>query len=241
MISVCIATFNGEKFIEKQLQSILHQLDAGDEVIISDSGSTDDTVKVIQAINDSRVKLYIYSNEENPIQKSAFEKMDKIRNNFQNALLRARGDVIFLADQDDFWHENKVKRVIELLQDADCVVHDCTVVQGGEILMPSFLDYFKPGRTKWSMFYKSPFMGCCMAFKISVLNRSLPFPEMHIEHDTWIGMCAYKTGKVKIADEVLMDYFRHGNNASPIAEKKKNPVYLMFLRRFFMIMAYLRF
>ncbi len=240
MISVCIATYNGENFIERQLTSILPQLGADDEIIISDGGSTDSTTEIVNSIADKRIKLFLNNEKSDNAETLIFSKMDNIRTNFENALLRAKGDIIFLSDQDDYWHSNKIARVCELLKDADCIVHDCAVVQDGKVIIPSFLSYFKPGRNCLSMFLKSPFMGCCMAFNRPVLERSLPFPDMHVEHDTWIGMCAFKTGTVKIADEVLMDYSRHGQNASPIAEKKKNPFYIMLMRRFYMLQAFLK-
>jgi len=241
MISVCIATYNGENFIQRQINSILPQLNENDEIVISDADSTDKTTDIINSIGDKRIKLLHYKTPSRYSKNEIFNKMDNIRVNFENALMQARGDVILLSDQDDLWHSNKVKRICELLKEADCIVHDCVVLQEGKVTISSFLNYFKPGRTRWSMFIKSPFMGCCMAFNRSVLERSLPFPNLHIEHDTWIGMCAYKVGKVKIVDEVLIDYFRHGHNASPIANKKKNPYSIMLLRRFYMLLAYLRF
>lgn len=241
MISVCIATYNGEKHIETQLRSILSQLSAGDEVVISDGGSTDRTLEVISSFNDDRVKTFILEGADSADADSVFAKMDKIRRNFENALARAQGEFIFLADQDDEWHSNKIERMLELLEKSDCVVHDCAVMNGEKIIYPSFLDYFKPGRTKLKMFVKSPFMGCCMAFKKNVLERALPFPDIHIEHDTWIGICAFKVGSVHIADEVLMNYYRHGQNASPIAENRSNSLYIKLLRRWYMLNAYMNY
>lgn len=241
MISVCIATYNGENFIQRQINSILPQLNENDEIIISDADSTDKTTDIINSIGDKRIKLFNNKTHSRYSDNEIFNKMDNIRTNFENALMQARGDIILLSDQDDLWHSNKVKRVCELLIDADCIVHDCAVVQDDKVIIPSFLKYFRPGRTFWGMFIKSPFMGCCMAFNRSVLDRSLPFPGLHVEHDTWIGICAFKKGKVKIIDEVLMDYFRHGQNASPIANAKKNSYYIMFMRRIYMLLAYLRF
>src|ERR1700690_1222765 len=111
MISVCIATRNGENFIEAQLRSVLSQLNANDEVIISDDCSTDRTPEIIRSLNDSRITLL------------EVEYCNLIRN-FENALLNASGDIIFLADQDDVWHPAKVSRTKELLQKYDLVVTD---------------------------------------------------------------------------------------------------------------------
>ncbi len=240
MISVCIATHNGERFIQKQLKSILCQLNEEDEVIISDAESSDDTLKLIEALNDKRIKIFHWINQKGKSRIALFNKMDNIRNNFQNALLQAKGDVIFLSDQDDFWYKNKVERVRVTLEKFDCIVHDCSVIQGDELMLPSFIKFFKPKRSKWGMYIKSPFMGCCMAFNKSLLQYALPFPETHIEHDTWIGICAFKYRTVKVLDEVLIDYNRHGENASFCADENMNSIFIKFLRRLFMIKAYLK-
>ncbi len=240
MISVCIATYNGERFIQNQLRSILCQLNDEDEVIISDAGSTDRTLELINELSDSRIKVFHWMNRQGNNKFPLFNKMDNIRNNFQNALIQAKGEVIFMSDQDDYWYKNKVERVCKMLEISDCIVHDCSVLQGNELVIPSFLNYFKPYRSKWGMYIKSPFMGCCMAFNKSVLQYALPFPDMHIEHDTWIGICAFKYRTVFISDEVLIDYNRHGGNASFCADENKNSLYIKLLRRLYMLKAYLR-
>lgn len=96
MISVCVATYNGEMYIRQQLQSILCQLADSDEVIISDDGSTDGTLTVIREINDKRIRLIDGPRRQSPTL------------NFENALRQAKGDHIFLSDQDDVWKPEKV-------------------------------------------------------------------------------------------------------------------------------------
>ncbi|MDE5758415.1 MAG: glycosyltransferase, partial [Allobaculum sp.] len=91
MISVCIATYNGERYIETQIRSILDQLNEDDEIIISDDSSTDRTLDIIRSLNDSRIKLF------------AGNKFHSRTFNFENALKQATGDFIFLSDQDDIW------------------------------------------------------------------------------------------------------------------------------------------
>nr|AIA84980.1 Glycos_transf_2 [uncultured Leptotrichia sp.] len=95
MISVCMATYNGSSFIKAQLESILFQLNTNDEVVISDDGSSDDTLSIIEAFNDPRIRLI-----EGP-------KIHSVAHNFEYAIRHSRGDIIFLSDQDDVWLNNK--------------------------------------------------------------------------------------------------------------------------------------
>lgn len=98
MISVCLATYNGQQYILEQLQTILPQLSEDDEIIISDDNSTDNTVNLIKSINDNRIKIFI-----NKSGKRIYTK------NFENAINHSLGDFIFLCDQDDVWMPNKVE------------------------------------------------------------------------------------------------------------------------------------
>jgi len=237
MISVCIATYNGERYIAQQLSSILMQLDKNDELIVSDAGSTDGTLKLIKEINDARIKLFTCTDKSANSRYPIMEKMDKVRYNFCNALAKAQGDYIFTADQDDVWMPNKVKRCIELLKTNECVVHDCEVFDGVNTLMPSLMEFTKPGHSLVGALIKPPFMGCCMAFTRKVLNKALPMPNIHIEYDTYIGLCAYKIGKVAIVKEALIQYRRHGSNASYCGEKSHNSLWIKFLRRYYIFIS----
>jgi glycosyltransferase involved in cell wall biosynthesis len=220
MISVCIATYNGEKYIKEQLDSILSQLGENDEVLVSDDSSQDATLVVIEKIMDKRIKVFKLNSADNSGGSGVFEKMKRIRLNFANALQHAKGDVIFLSDQDDVWKENKVNRMLELLKLSDCVVHDCTVVDNAmNVLFDSYLAYRNPRHSLIGTFIKPPFMGCCMAFNRKVLERALPFSTRPIEHDTWIGLCAFKIGKVSIVNDNLLYYRRHSFNVSPSVGK----------------------
>lgn len=238
MISVCIATYNGALYLESQLRSILTQLDEGDEIIVSDAGSNDRTIAIIESLCDKRIKLYNFNGELSKSKIPVFAKMDNIRYNFENALKMAKGDIIFLADQDDIWLPNKVEKMVAALQDASLVVHDCEVFNGNEVLIPSFMDFMNPTIGRWKTFIRPVFMGCCMAFNKKVLQKSLPMPNLHIEHDVYIGLCAYKEGIVKVIKEPLIRYRRHGKNASSCAEESKNSLWIKFLRRWYMLLAY---
>ena len=106
-VSVCLASYNGEKFIREQMESILSELSPFDEVIVCDDGSTDATCSIIMSFNDPRIKLIINNNNIGHVK------------NFEKVLLLAQGQFIFLSDQDDIWVAGKVQKVIAAFQKND--------------------------------------------------------------------------------------------------------------------------
>ena len=115
-ISVAMATYNGEKYIKEQLESILRQLNVNDEVVISDDGSTDNTIKIVNDFKDSRIKIICGPKKG-------------IIKNFENAIKNCTGKYIFLSDQDDIWLDNKVNEVLNCFKsDITCVLHDAKIV-----------------------------------------------------------------------------------------------------------------
>ena len=217
MISVCIPTYNGEKFIYQQIISILSQINSDDEIIISDDGSTDKTLDIIKSFNDDRLKIF-YNNKI----KSKYS-FNLTTQNLQNALLKARGEIIFLADQDDVWIDNKIERCINYLKNGyDLILHDCAIVDQNNNLIDK--SYFKLNNSTPGIFnniVKNSYLGCCMAINKKVLNYALPFPK-DIPHDIWIGLIAEQFTKVKFLQEILINYRRHGNNLSASGEKSSN-------------------
>lgn len=208
MISVCMATYNGERYLKEQVDSILKQLDKEDELIISDDGSTDKTLQILDAYGDRRIK--ILHNQEHGV-----------NGNFENALRHAVGDYIFLSDQDDIWLPGKVKACVEVLQSADCVVHDCIVVNAGlKEIEPSFFATRSSGPGFWKNLYKNGYLGCCMAFKRDVLKYALPYPHnLPIFQEGWIASLADIKGVVKFIDFKGILFRRHESNASFTAKK----------------------
>ena len=205
MISVCIATFNGEKYIKQQLSSIINQLGEGDEIILSDDGSTDDTLKIVEALNC-------------PFLRVVKGPQKGVTQNFQNALSQAKGDYIFLSDQDDVWHDDKVEVSLNYLRNGcDCVVSDSRLVNADEEeISPSFLKKIgaKKGRF-YNLLIRNAYVGCCMAMKREVVEKALPFPEDIPMHDIWLGNVAAFKFRIKFIDESLIDFRRYeGNNST---------------------------
>jgi glycosyltransferase involved in cell wall biosynthesis len=206
-ISVCMATYNGGQFVERQLRSIMQQLGVEDEVIISDDGSTDNTLQIISAFSDRRIKILGNKNRHGPV------------GNFENALLHSSGQFIFLADQDDVWLPEKVTIMCSLLMNHDLVLTDCIVIdQRDAILRPSFFKYRGSRPGFWPNLYRNSYIGCCMAFRRDILVYILPFPAQIHMHDWWIGLLVEAKGRVAFYNKPLIKYVRHGGNASPTGE-----------------------
>lgn len=205
MISVVLAAYRGEKYIAAQVESILCQLGEQDELIISDDfpqGETYNAVKNI-AESDKRVR-YIHGKGQGLIR------------NFEYAVENARGDFIFLSDQDDVWLPHKVEAVMdEFRKGADVVMHNADIVDGE--LNPT-------GKTAFALngagtgiirnIVKNSYQGSCMAFRSELKKYILPFPKNLPMHDQWIGLIGEKHGKVSLINRSYLLYRRHGENAS---------------------------
>lgn len=203
-----MATFNGSEYVREQLESILIQLSTDDELIVSDDSSSDQTRNIIESLSDHRIKLLDIANFRSPIK------------NFENAILHANGDFIFLADQDDVWLEEKLRITLEALRFSDLVISDCRVVDKHLNTLHESLFQVrgsKPGLI--NNLYRNSYTGCCMAFNRKVLKLALPFPENIPMHDWWIGLVAEMFGNVCFLDQPLLLYRRHENNASLTSKK----------------------
>lgn len=215
-ISVCMATYNGEKYIKEQMLSILSQIKKGDEVIISDDHSTDRTIEIINCLNDQRIHIFFNNKEKG------------YTRNFENSLEKSTGDIIFLADQDDVWMDNKVDLFCQQLQNYSFVVSDCVIVNN--VLKTIDKSHFKLRSVKKGFLrnlFLPRYVGACMAFKRNVLLKSLPFPKNSslAAHDYWICLVAEYYFDTKLINQPLILYRRHGDNASNGGNKSTNSLY----------------
>lgn len=218
MISVCMASFNGEKYIAKQIVSILHQLASEDELIISDDGSSDNTVDIILGFEDARIKLI-----SNDLGDKFLKNHYLVTSNFHNALTVATGEYIFLVDQDDIWHCNRINSCIPLLNEFDLILCNCSIIDSEGNLQGYNLWSSNPiSRFFLTNLIRMQFHGCCIAFHKRILNVVLPFPPMLISHDNWIGLLTTITGKVVYLDEPLVFYRRHSTNVSLLDKSLNN-------------------
>ena len=211
MVSVCIATYNGEKYIKEEIDSILPQLTQEDEIIISDDGSTDSTLDILTAYHDDRIKIYSHTEK---IANPKF-RFDYTTHNFENAISKAQGDYIFLADQDDVWLPEKVKAMTKALQDNDIVISDCMVVDKDlNVKRNSRYTKHKPSYKVARNLISSNNQGCCIAFRREILDKVLPFPKYGVAQDFWIAVFGGLFYKVKFLSDPLILFRRHNDNLS---------------------------
>lgn len=226
-----MASYNGEKYIQQQLKSILVQLEEEDEIIISDDGSTDHTLQKISELKDPRIRV-IHNTGEHGYSR-----------NFENALRHAKGDCIFLSDQDDVWKENKVKTVIEALEKWQFVVHDTEMTDADlNVFAPSqFARYrVKPGF--WHTVARNRYNGCCMAFRRSFLDAALPFPKNQnlCRYDYWLPYIAEFSHVSLTLYEPLIYYRRHEGTALNAGEGSERSLKEKVLSRLYCIAEVLR-
>lgn len=210
MVSVCMATYNGSGYLRQQVDSILEQLGESDELIVSDDGSTDGTLEILQTIGDPRI-IILHN-----------EGRHGVNANFENAVSHARGEHIFLSDQDDVWLPGKVSACVEALKRGTlCVVHDCRVTDGDlHVTEESFFASRGSGPGFWKNLYRNSYLGCCMAFRREVLAWALPYPEkLPIFQEGWIASLADIKGRVEFLPIKGILFRRHGSNASATARK----------------------
>lgn len=230
MISICLTTFNGEKFFLDQINSILPQISKFDEIIISDDSSNDQIKDCVEFINDSRIK-YLKGPKKG------------INKNFENAIKKSKGDFIFLSDQDDIWHQNKVKMNMSSLKEYDLILSNCTLVDENLNISKKKLNLRAPKINFLSqILIKNSFMGCCMSFRRDLVDDFLPFPENIPMYDWWIGLISIVSKrKIFYLEEPLIFYRRHLNNASSTGLKSKNSILKKFLIRIRMLFEILKF
>lgn len=207
-ISVAMTTYNGDKYLSEQLESISKQTLLPDELVICDDASTDATREVIikYTLNAPFV-VRVYVNEKN----IGFTK------NFEKAISLASGDLIFLCDQDDIWFPNKIKCIAELFQrerNLQIAVNDCEfysedgLLSGGSLLKNNL---------KLSGWDANHINGCCTIITSEFMRICFPLPSNECGrygHDDWIHLVGGFLGVRKVVDVSYQFYRRHELNVS---------------------------
>lgn len=213
-VDILMATYNGEKYLRPQIESILDQTFKDFNLIICDDCSKDNTWKILEeyAQKDSRIK--IIKNEKN----LGYNK------NFEKLLGFVTSDYFMLSDQDDFWLPNKVEESYKKIttENLNLVCSDLEVVDKNlNTIHPSMWEYWPDynikNKIKKSRDYRSCLMtncitGCTTIVNSKLIDKLLPLPGYPIVHDWWIGIVAGSYGEIGYIEKPLIKYRQHGNN-----------------------------
>lgn len=233
MISVCLTTYNSEAYLSQQLESILAQLSDKDEVIISDDGSNDYTYQIVN---------HLQKHTNIPLRWIENKGEHGYTANFENAIRHAQGDYIFLSDHDDVWLPGKVEACLSALQDAMLVTHDATLVDAQLQPLGTYSQSRKAYIGFWKNLIKFGHLGCCMAFRKSVLRTALPFPTQRLlcTHDNWLYLVGGSLGKTAHLNNSFLLYRRHGKNVSAGGQGKTSFLFKLRYRAYLIYHLILR-
>jgi glycosyltransferase involved in cell wall biosynthesis len=234
-ISVCMATFNGEKYIEKQLESILTQISARDEVVLCDDGSSDTTLSIVNSFNDPRIRIF-----ENPVRLGYV-------GNFERALTLSRGDHIFLSDQDDVWLPGRVVEMMGYLQAGDetlLVASNFDLIDELGRSVGSFrqlrpASMFRFVNIGLVFLGRMPYYGCTFLFKRKVLQYCLPIPPGIESHDIWIALIANLFGGAINIPGATLQHRIHSQNVT--VTRRRNAFIVVKSRSIFFAALSMRF
>lgn len=214
IVTILLPTYNGEKYLKEQIDSILNQTYKEIKLIISDDGSKDSTVDILKQYKekDSRIELYIQPKNMGVVKEIEF------------LLGKVETPYYMLADQDDYWLPKKVEKSLETLkkQNADLVFGDLEVVDENlNTIYPSFGDFMLLNRKihKYINSYKVNYLyncvtGCTVLAKRETIKYIIPIPtkSKYLIHDHWISIMLSLNGKLAYMDEKYIKYRQHGNN-----------------------------
>lgn len=231
-ISVCMATFNGEKFIAQQLYSIFNQSLKPNQLIISDDRSYDKTIEIINSVTknfDFDVKISIND-----------RKLGVVKN-FEKAILNSSSDIIVLADQDDLWDSNRLQHVLSIFnnKEIDYYFSDSKIIDShGNIQHDSLwkrrsfskniMRNFNKDQLPILLKYENFIYGMTLAFKSNALTEVTPIDSKSsfLTHDAWIPMILSGLNYKGYADHYSTTYYREhtdqeagpGKNISPVSK-----------------------
>jgi len=228
-VSVCMALYNGEKYIKEQINSILLQLDnEQDELIIVDDFSNDSSIEIIKLYNNPCIHLY--RNNSNLGYVKTFER----------AISLSKNSVIFLSDQDDIWIQGRLSKMYNKLKEKNNYLLLCSNFKsfkegGGEaVRFKTKLKHNKVGEN-----YKKniieifkgniPYFGCTMAFKSEIKKYILPFPDYIDAHDLWIAILGNVLQRIVHLEDITILHRIHEKNTSFIQRKFHKKLYTRFL------------
>ena len=221
MISIAMATYNGEKFIREQIDSILAQTISDWELIVCDDVSTDSTIAILEEYAKNDVRIKIYQNMVN----LGFKR------NFEKAIDLCQGDYIALCDQDDIWYPKHLEILLNQIGDYSLSIGNSDIVDRNNIYLGQKMSetdylYTLPNDPKKLIYREllnsNPFQGAAMLLEKEFAQKCIPIPHDVLYHDTWICACACANKGIVYSYDSVIRYRQHENNVTGQNNRRKH-------------------
>jgi glycosyltransferase involved in cell wall biosynthesis len=218
-VEILLATYNGEKYLEEQIDSILNQSFIDWNLVIRDDKSEDKTLHIIEKyVQKYPQKIFLIQDGESNSRLGASQ-------NFSKLLKHSSADYILFSDQDDIWLSNKIKDSLEHMWDLESswgktlpiLVHtDLSIVSRNlELIHPSYWQhqYLDPQRSNLNHFLvRNLITGCTILVNRALKNLAIPVPDAAYMHDWWLALVATAFGKISYLSESTILYRQHTSN-----------------------------
>ncbi|MFY8089902.1 MAG: glycosyltransferase family 2 protein [Chitinophagaceae bacterium] len=229
LVSIAMATYNGEKYLLQQVESLINQTYKNIEINIVDDCSKDKTVRIVKELQKQYPQIKLFENNMNLGVTKTFEK----------AISLATGSFIAICDQDDIWELNKIEILVDEIGTFDAVYSNSLLVDAnGNSLNKSFTSIMnmKTYNSGAPFLLSNSVPGHTILMKKTLVEKILPFPE-HILFDLWIGFCAAGNNGIKFVDKTLVKYRQHETNTIGTRDsknkKQKEAVNIQFEKKLF--------
>lgn len=199
LISVALCTYNGEKFLQEQMDSILAQTYKNLEIVVVDDGSTDKTIDIINAYTDKDNRIKLFRNEAN----LGFNK------NFEKAISLTSGEYVAISDQDDIWLPQKLKQLLDNIKRNWLIFSNSSYL--GDLKQGRLLNDFKLPSNYKGILLRNHVTGHTSLMHRDFLNYILPYPQDGF-YDWWMGFVATYHNKITFLDVVLTSYRVHSDS-----------------------------
>ncbi len=204
LVSIVMCTYNGQRFLDEQIESILKQDYENFELIIVDDNSTDDTWNILKKWQQKIGIIKLFRNEINL----------GYNRNFEKAIQLATGNFISLSDQDDIWLPEKVSKTLNSFTDENIILAHCKSVRLEDNQLKfhlAKLHHHFSGNDTRKLFFFNQVMGHDMVFRKELVTKIIPIPE-GMSYDWWIAVVATCYGSIASVDEYLVHHRIHSQN-----------------------------
>lgn len=211
LISIAMATYNGEKYLHKQIDSILTQDYQNFELIIRDDCSTDSTKDILKQYLEKDKRIKVIFGEENL----------GFRKNFEIVIKQCSGDYIAFADQDDVWTEDHLSVLFDNIGTNECIganaeLVDCDLKSLGATTFTGNGMTIVPDKDllRRHLVHSNCIQGAACMISKSIVHKIIPIPENIKWHDYWVALVASMNRGCVYTDRVILKYRQHGNNVT---------------------------